>query len=118
MTERRVGDVTILDLSGRLVLEDGVDELRDKIAALTDAGRLKLVLHMADLTYVDSCGIGILISKLVSIRRRGGDMRLLNITPRGQHLLEITRLENVFRLYRSEEEAIASFAAATGATST
>jgi anti-anti-sigma factor len=112
MTERRVGDVTILDLGGRLVLEDGVDDLRDRIAATVDEGRLKLVIDMADLTFVDSCGIGILISKLVSIRRRGGDLRLLNVTARGQHLLEITRLEDVFQRYTSETEAIASFASA------
>lgn len=110
MTERRAGDVTVLDLGGRLVLEDGVDELRDRITALTEEGRLKLVVDMADLTYVDSCGIGTLISKLVTLRRRGGDLRLLNVTPRGRHLLEITRLEKVFQVYTSENAAIESFA--------
>ena len=116
MTERRIGDVTVLDLGGRLILEDGVDELRDRIASIVDEGRLKLVLDMADLTFVDSCGIGILISKLVSLRRRGGDLHLLNLTPRGQHLLEITRLEHVFHCYTSEADAVGSFpATASGA---
>ncbi len=93
MTERRVGDVTVLGLAGRLVLEDGVDELRDRITALVEEGRIRLIADMGNLSFVDSSGLGILISKLVSLRRRGGDLRLLNVTPRGQHLLEITRLE-------------------------
>jgi anti-sigma B factor antagonist len=113
MTERRVGDVTILGLVGRLVLEDGVDELRDRITALVEEGRIRLIADMGHLSFVDSCGIGILISKLVSLRRRGGDLRLLNVTARGQHLLEITRLEHVFQLYTKEEDAIASFPPAT-----
>jgi anti-sigma B factor antagonist len=110
LSERRVDDVTILDLGGRLVLEDGVDELRERIRVLADEGRLKLVVNMADVTYVDSCGIGILISKLVTLRRRGGDLRLLNVSQRGHHLLEITRLEDVFKLYSSETDAVASYA--------
>ena len=111
MTERQAGEVTVLQLGGRLVLDDGVDELGDKIAALVNAGRTKLVLDMGALTYVDSCGIGLLISRLVSLRRRGGDVRLLNVTERGLRLLEITRLERVFQLYTSEPDAVASFGA-------
>ncbi len=109
MTERRVGDVTVLGLAGRLVLEDGVDELRDRITALVEEGRIRLIADMGNLSFVDSSGLGILISKLVSLRRRGGDLRLLNVTPRGQHLLEITRLEQVFQLYTDEAGAVASF---------
>jgi anti-sigma B factor antagonist len=111
MTERQAGDVTVLELGGRLVLDDGVDELGELMTTLVNAGRTKLVLDMGALTYVDSCGIGLLISRLVSLRRRGGDVRLLNVTERGQHILQITRLESVFQRYTSEADAVASYAA-------
>jgi anti-sigma B factor antagonist len=109
LTERRVGDITILDLKGRLVFEDGDDVLREKINDLVHQGRTKILLNLGGVTYMDSCGIGVLVQKYVSVRRKGGDVRLVHMTERGWHLMEITKLLDVFLIFESEEEAIASF---------
>jgi anti-anti-sigma factor len=107
--ERRVGDVTVLDLTGRLVFEEGDSVLRAHVNRLLEQGRIHLVVNLRDVTYVDSCGIGVLVSKYVSLRRKGGDLRFVNVTPRSHRLLEITRLVNIVRLFDTEEEAIASY---------
>jgi len=109
LTERRLGDVTVLDLKGRLVLEEGDSVLRDCLGRLIEEGRFKIVLNLGDVSYIDSCGIGVLIAKFVSFRRKGGDVRLLHVTPRSMHLLEISKLVNVFRMFDSEPDAVASF---------
>ena len=109
LKERRVGNVTILDLQGRLVLDDGDDQLRDRIAALSDEGRINVLVNLQDVTYVDSCGIGVLIAKYVSLRRKGGSVKLMNLTPRSHHLMEISKLLGVFETYESEEQALASY---------
>lgn len=107
--ERRAGGVIILDLNGRLVLEEGVPVLRASIERLVGDGQRQILLNMRDVTYVDSCGIGLLIAKLVSVRRAGGDVRLVDLTSRTRHLLEITRLLDVFPIFISEQDALASF---------
>ena len=109
LTERRVGDVTVLDLRGRLVFEDGDDVLRSRINALVAEGRTKILLNLGGVTYIDSCGIGVLVQKYVSVRRKGGDVRLLHVTERGRHLMEITKLLDVFQIFESEADAIASY---------
>ncbi len=111
MTERWVGDVTILDLKGRLVLDEGDAVLRARVNGLIDQLRLKIVINMQDVTYVDSCGVGALVEKYVSLRRQGGDLKLLHLTPRSQRILEITGLLHVFEAYDTEPDAVASFAA-------
>jgi anti-anti-sigma factor len=109
LTERRLGEVTVLDLDGRLVLEEGDAVLRERVRALVAEGRLKILLNLRRVTYIDSCGIGVLIAKFVSVRRAGGDVRLLHLTARSRHLMEITKLLNVFRIFDSEPDALASF---------
>lgn len=109
LTERRLGDVTVLDLKGRLVLEEGDAVLRERVSALAAEGRLKILLNLRDVTYIDSCGVGVLIAKFVSVRRKGGDVRLLHLTARSRHLMEISKLMDVFHIYDSEAEAVASF---------
>ena len=109
LKERRVGDVTVLDLKGRLVLDDGDGVLRTRINELADEGRVRLVLNMQDVTYVDSCGVGVLIAKYVSLRKKHGDLKLLNLTPRSHHLMEISKLLNVFEVFDSEDQALRSF---------
>ncbi|HVL67517.1 MAG TPA: STAS domain-containing protein [Vicinamibacterales bacterium] len=116
--ERRSGEVTILDLRGRLVLEDGVDILRERVNRLLADGRRHLLVNLRDITYIDSCGVGVLIAKFLSARRAGGDLRLLHLTDRSHHLMEITRLRDVFPIYESEDEAIRSFATAPGPADT
>jgi anti-sigma B factor antagonist len=109
LKERRVGDVTILELKGRLVLDDGNDELREKIERLADEERVNLIVNLKDVTYIDSCGVGLLIAKYVSFRRKSGDVKLLNLTRRSHHLMEISKLLDVFETFESEEKALASF---------
>ena len=110
LKERRVGDVSILDLKGRLVLDEGDDILRSRINDLVNEGRLKIVVNLHDVTYVDSCGVGVLIGKYVSVRKKGGDVKLLHLTPRSYRLMEISKLLSVFETFDSEERAVGSFA--------
>lgn len=109
VVERRIGDVTVLDLKGRLVFEEGDTVLREHINHLVEQGRMKILVNLRDVTYVDSCGIGVLVAKFVSLRRKGGDLRFVNVTPRSQRLLEITKLMDIFRIFEAEAEAVASF---------
>lgn len=109
LNERRIGDVTVLDLKGRLVLEEGDGVLRARVNELVEQGRTQIVVNLREVTYVDSCGVGVLIAKFVSVRKKGGDVRLLNLTPRSHHLMEISKLLNVFEIFESETEAVGSF---------
>ena len=106
VTTRDTGDAVVLTLEGRLVLEDVEAELRAAIDGLIEQGRVKLVLNLVDVTYIDSAGLGFLVSKYVSVHRRGGNMTLVGVSPRVAHVLEITRLAQVFEIFASEEEAI------------
>ena len=110
LRERRVDDVTILDLKGRLVLEEGDAVLRSRVNELATEGRFKIIVNMKDVTYVDSCGIGVLIAKYVSLRKKGGDLKLLGLTPRSHRLMEISKLLNVFETFDVEDLAVRSFA--------
>jgi anti-sigma B factor antagonist len=109
LKERRVGDVTILELTGRLVIDDGNDQLRESIERHAEQRRPNVVVDLKNVTYIDSCGVGLLIAKYVSLRRKGGDVKLLNLTRRSHHLMEITKLLDVFETFGSEEQALASF---------
>lgn len=111
ITERRVGDVTILDMKGRLALDEGDSTLRARVNALVDQSRLKTVINMQDVTYLDSCGVGALVEKFVTMRRQGGHLKLVHLTPRTHHVLKIAGLLNIFETYESEADALASFAA-------
>ena len=115
IVERRIGDVTILDLQGRLVFDDGDRIFRARVDELLEQGRLRIVVNLAAVTYIDSCGIGSLVSKFVSLRRKGGDLRFVHVTPRSNRLLQITRLIGIFRIFESEDEAIASFSSESAA---
>ena len=109
--ERSVGPVTILALSGRLVLDDGDALLRQRVDDLVARGRLKIIADLTALDYVDSAGIGVLIAKYLSLRRKGGDLKLLRLSSRTHHALEITHLLTVFEAFESEEDAVRSFGA-------
>jgi anti-anti-sigma factor len=109
IVERRIGDVTILQLIGRLELEDGDAVLRDAVNRLVADGRVKLVLDMKEVTRLDSAGIGMLVSKYLTVRRGGGVIKLLHPTERTDHLMEITKLTTVFEIFTSEDDAIKSF---------
>src|SRR5262245_40091178 len=113
IAEARLGDLTILRLAGRLELGDGDLVFRDSVNRLVAEERVKIVLDLKDVTYIDSAGLGMLVSKYVSTRKRGGTIKLLNLTRRSGHLMDITRLATVFEIYDDEAVALQSFGAAT-----
>jgi anti-sigma B factor antagonist len=117
ITERVSGDVTILELDGRLVLYEGEADLKAVINDLVSRGRTKIILDLKDVTYIDSAGVGIIIAKYVSVRRAGGDVKLLNLTRRSTRVMTITRLLEVFETFDSEKEAVESFAVRSAAPS-
>jgi anti-sigma B factor antagonist len=109
ITERRMGDVTILDLTGRVVLGEGDVPFRQAIETLVKEKRLKIILNLKDVTYIDSAGVGVMVGKLVSLRRQGGDIKLLTLVQRNLRVMTITKLVTVFEIFESEDEAIKSF---------
>lgn len=111
IVERVAGDVTVLDMAGRLVLADGDSVFRDRIGDLLARGRTCLVLNLKDVSYIDSAGVGVLVAKMLSIRRAGGDIKLLHLTTRSHRILTMTKLLSVFDTFDDEEEAIRSFGA-------
>lgn len=111
ISESASGDVTVLRLTGRLVLEDADTTFGEVIDRLLQRGRTKLVLDLGGVTYIDSAGLGLLVSRYVRARRRGGDLRLLGLTPRTARLMQITKLAGVFATFDSEPAAVHSYAA-------
>ena len=111
IVEQRVGDVTILRLKGRLELDDGDVVLREHVDRLVAQGRVNLVLDMTDVTRMDSAGIGMLVGKYMTVKNRGGTLRLLHLTDRTSRLLHVTRLETVFDIFEQEDLALQSFSA-------
>ena len=108
IAERRVGDVTILDLYGRLVMDEDTS-CTEHIDLLVREGRLRILLNLRDVTYIDSAGVGALIAKYVSLRRRGGDLRLLSLSDRVRRVITIAHLLEVFEIFESEDLAVRSF---------
>jgi anti-sigma B factor antagonist len=111
LLERQVGDVTVLELKGRLVYDEGDEELRSRINELVAKGRLKILLDLRGVTYIDSCGLGSIVGKFVSVRRKGGDVKLLNLSPRSHRVIDISGLLSVFETFESEADAVTSFSA-------
>ncbi|MDE3178687.1 MAG: STAS domain-containing protein [Acidobacteriota bacterium] len=112
---RRVDSVTVVDISGRITLGDDLGELRQLIRSLLDQGQKNILLNLADVTYIDSSGIGELVSGFTAASNKGGSLKLLSLTKKVQDLLQITKLLTVFDVYDDEATAIASFSKATGA---
>jgi anti-sigma B factor antagonist len=107
--ETRAGDVTVLELTGRLVADEEDVIFASEVNRLIGAGRIQIVADLRDVSSLDSGGVGTLVAKLLSARRRGGDLRLLNLTDRTRRVLEITRLLGVFQVFDSADDAIRSF---------
>ena len=110
LTVRQVGDVCVVDAVGRLTLGEGSSTFRDTIRNLVAQGNKKIVLNLGDVTYIDSSGIGELVSAFTTVTNQGGRLKLLNLTKRVQDLLQITKLYTVFEVFDSEAAAVASFA--------
>ena len=100
----------MLDLKGRVVLGEGDDPFRQHIEGLIKQGRLKIVLNLRDVTYIDSAGVGVMVGRLVAVRKLGGDIRLMNLVQRNLRVMTITKLVSVFETFEAEEEAVRSFA--------
>jgi anti-sigma B factor antagonist len=107
--ERVVNGVSVLDLSGKIVLGEGDGQVRDRIKDLLADGQKKILLNLAEVNYIDSAGLGALISSYTTVKRQGGHLKLVNLTKRIQDLLAITKLITVFETYDNEDQAIASF---------
>ncbi len=109
--ERAVGSVTVLDLSGRLVLEDGDRLLKDRVGTLLQEGNRHLVLNVAEVSYVDSAGLGALVGAFLSVRNLGGKVTLLNPSKKLVDLLSMARLLKVVAISESEAQALENVAA-------
>lgn len=109
ITERQVGDVTILDLEGKITIGEGSVALRTAVRRLLSEGKKKILLNLEDVSYIDSSGIGELVSSFTTVSKDGGSLKLLNLTHKVQDLLAITKLLTVFDVYDNEEKALASF---------
>ena len=108
--ERRIGDVTMLVLSGEMLVDDGDLALRQQIHDLLDQGRDKILIDLAAVTHIDSAGVGMMVAKQKTVRDRGGDLKLLHLTSRSQRLLALMKLASVFEAFEDEDAAIESFA--------
>ena len=108
-SNRQMNGVTILDLSGRITLGEGSVILRDTIRDLIGRGQKKILLNLGDVTYIDSSGIGELVSAFTTVRNQGGELKLLNLTKKVHDLLQITKLYTVFDIKDDEAVAVKSF---------
>lgn len=109
LTARQVGDVTVLDAAGRITLGEGSSTFRDTIKDLVSKGNKKILLNLGDISYIDSSGIGEMVSGFTSVSNAGGQLKLLNLTKRVQDLLQITKLYTVFEVFDDEAQALSSF---------
>ena len=110
LTTRQVGDVTVIDAVGRITLGDGASHFRDTIRTLLGNGQKKLLLNLAEVSYIDSSGIGEMVSGFTTVASQGGVVKLLNLNKRVKDLLQITKLYTVFEVFDDEPAAVRSFA--------
>jgi len=108
-TSREVGDVTVIDMDGRITLGEGSALLRDLVRQYLGKGRKKIVLNLAGITYIDSTGLGELVSGYRLMKSEDGEIKLLNLNKKVSDLLQITKLYTVFDVHSQEAQALASF---------
>ena len=109
ISTRQVDGITVLDTSGRITLGEGSVQLRDAVRDLLSKGQKHILLNLGDVTYIDSSGIGELVSAFTTVKNQGGELKLLNLTRKVHDLLQITKLYTVFDVKDDEASAIASF---------
>ena len=107
--ERQADSVTVLDMQGRITIGEGSVALRNAIRKLLEEGKKNILLNLAGVSYVDSSGIGELVSSFTSVNKEGGKLKLLNLTQKIQDLLAITKLLTVFDTFEAEQEAVDSY---------
>ena len=108
-THRDAGEVTVVDLSGRIVLGEGSALMRTTVRGLLADGRKMILLNLADVDYIDSSGIGELVSAFTTVKNQSGDLKLLHLTKKVRDLLQITKLYTVFDVFTDESTAVRSF---------
>ncbi len=113
--ERAAGDVTILDLKGKMTLGEGDIILKDKVNSLALQGKTRIVLNLADVPYIDSAGLGEIVRTYTTMSRQGGNLKLLSLTKRITDLLSITKLLTIFETFENEADAVRSFSSSDGA---
>jgi anti-sigma B factor antagonist len=109
IASREVDGVTILDLSGRITLGEGSVQLRDAVRGLISKGAKGILLNLSDVNYIDSSGLGELVSAFTTAKNQGADVKLLGLTKKVKDVLQLTKLYTVFDIYDDEASAIASF---------
>jgi len=107
--QRTHEEVVILDIKGRLTVGPEATQLREQVSALAAAGSKNVILNLAEVNYIDSTGLGALVMCATTLRKAGGDVKLLNLTKRSLELLVITKLATVFALFIDEQDAVNSF---------
>ena len=110
LNTRQVGDVSVVDVAGRITLGEGSSALRDALRDMVAKNQKKILLNLGDVSYIDSSGIGELVSGFTSVTNSGGQLKLLGLTKRVKDLLQITKLYTVFDVHEEESSAIRSFA--------
>ena len=109
ITERQAGDVTIVDLEGKVTIGEGSVALRTTIRRLLGEGKSKILLNLAGVGYIDSSGIGELVGSYTTVTNRGGKLKLLHLPAKLNELLHVTQLITVFEVYDNESDAVASY---------
>jgi len=109
LTTRQVGDVTVIDATGRITLGEGASTFRDTIRDLATKGNKKLLVNLGDVSYIDSSGIGEMVSGFTTVTNHGGQLKLLGLSKRVKDLLQITKLYTVFEVFDDEAAAVRSF---------
>ena len=109
LSTRQVGDVSVLDVAGRITLGEGSSALRDTLRDLVSKGHKKILLNLGEVSYIDSSGIGELVSGFTTVANQGGQLKLLGLTKRVKDLLQITKLYTVFDVKEDEAAAVKSF---------
>ena len=109
LSTRQVDGVTIVDCSGRITLGEGSVMMRDTVRDLLSKGNKKIILNLGEVNYIDSAGVGELVSAFTSVRNQGGELKLLNLTKKVHDLLQITKLYTVFDVHDDEQAALAAY---------
>ena len=113
---RQAGDVTIVQMKGRIVLGEESASLRDLVRDLLSKGHRKILINLGDVNYIDSSGLGSLVSAFTSVKKQGGELKLLNLTNKVHDVMQITKLYTIFEILNDEAVALESFGQSTAAT--
>jgi anti-sigma B factor antagonist len=106
---RQNGDVTIVDLVGRVTLGEATGKLRDAVRGIIAKGNKKILLNLVGVSYIDSAGLGELVSAYTTVTNQGGQLKLLNVADRVHDLMQVTKLVTIFEVYQNESIAVLSF---------